>query len=527
MKKKVCIWGGGWSGLTAALELSESNECEVHIYEASDTLGGKILGTVTKNKISTHAIRLISEYYPAFADVCSRIPVGKNKTLLDRWSPVEFFNFYSSKKNKKHLINRKLNNNFSGNLQLLKAALFTFELRIYDIFLIFKAIKKFRSFNEEKIQQLEEEKITVEEYLKTYKLSTKSKEFLFTYLGITVAARPNSTATMSLDLMSKMFIGVYRSHHLTKETHKNYKSWVIDGPLGDRLLPPFLKELEKRSVYLHTNTILSSFNTSDKQNPIALLNTGEKISADAHILALNNKVIEQLDFGREKLPLKNEWSVGGIVPLKSVPKALQQINYKTVTAVMDSAWAIVYVIWAKKSKGGFWSNNIEFPEETNYFLEIVTSRLDNKSTNDKTFFECNPKEASSEILQQIGVDKHLISDLASKFTFSDCLSYTNNTLKDKFSLYGPTNSDGFSWKLYAPIYTSSPETLPLTIHTKIPSIFLCGEAVAGTYPYIKTPTLELTSETAKEAVQITFNYLKINQKVNQEYPERFFKRQKM
>ncbi len=527
MKKKVCIWGGGWSGLTAALELSESNKCEIHIYEASNTLGGKILGSVNEEKISTHAIRLISEYYPAFADVCSRIPTEKNKTLLDRWSPVEFFNFYSSEKNKKHLINRKIDKSFSGNFQLLKAALLTFELRFYDIYLVYLAIKKFRELNENKIQQLEEEKLTVETYLKAYKLSKKAKDFLFTYLGITVAARPTSTATMSLDLMSKMFVGVYRSHHLTKNTYKNHKSWVIDGPLGDRLLPPFLEELKKRGVYFHTNTTVTSFDVSNKDNPIALTNTNEKIIADAHILALNNKVIEQLGFGRKNMPLQNEWSIGGILPLKHIPKALQQTNYKTVTAVMDSNWAIVYVIWAKNNKGGFWSNDINFPEETNYFLEIVTSRLDYKGINNKTFFECNSEEASSEILKQIGVDDHLISDLTSKFIFSDCLSYTNETKKDKFSLYSKTNSDGFSWKLYAPIYTSSPETLPLTINTNIPNVFLCGEAVASSYPYIKTPTLELTSETAKEAVQMIFNYLKINQKVNQEYPERFLKRQKM
>ena len=527
MKKKICIWGGGWSGLTAALELSESNECEVHIYEASNRLGGKILGSVNETKISTHAIRLISEYYPAFADVCGRIPTEENKTLLDRWSPIEFFNFYASSKNKSHLINRRLDKSFIGNLELLKAVLFTFELRISDIYLIYKAIKKFRSLDEEEIEKLEQEKCTVEGYLKSYNLSEKAKDFLFTYLGITVAARPGSTSTMGLDLMSKMFVGAYRSKHLTKNTHKNYKSWVIDGPLGDRLLPPFLKELEKRGVHFHTHTTLSSFDNSIKEQSVAIVNETEIIEADAHILALNNKVIEQLGFGRKQLPLKNEWSIGGIVPLQSIPKPLQQLNYKTVTAVMDSAWAIVFVVWLKNNEGGLWSDAVDFPEGTTCFLEVVTSRLDSKGIDGKTFFECNPTEAANEILKQIGVEESEANELASKFVFSDCLSYKENSNKDEFSLYGPTNSDGCSWELYAPIYTSSPETLPLNIKTDSPNIFLCGEAVASSYPYIKTPTLELTSETAKEAVQMTFDYLNIDKKINQEYPERFLKRQQM
>jgi len=499
MKKKICIWGGGWSGLTAALELSESNECEIHIYEASETLGGKILGSVNENKISTHAIRLISEYYPAFADVCSRIPTDENKTLLDRWSPVEFFNFYSSTKNKSHLINRALDKSFSGNLELLKAVLFTFELRIADIYSIYKAIKKFRSLDEEKIQELEEEKLTVEAYLDTYKLSDTAKDFLFTYLGITVAARPTSTSTMSLDLMSKMFVGVHRSKHLTKSTHKNYKSWVIDGPLGDRLLPPFLKELEKRGVNLHTNKALTSFDVASEKTK-AIVNGEEVVEGDAHILALNNKVIEYLGFGRENKPLQNEWSIGGIVPLKTMPKSLAQINYKTVTAVMDSPWAIVFVVWAKNKEGGLWSDEVNSPEDTKYFLEIVTSRLDSKGLNNKTFFECNPEEATREIFQQIGVEEDLMPDLVSDFTFSDCLSYSNKTDKNKFSLYSPVNNDGYFWELYAPIYTSSPETLPLSIKTEMPDVFLCGEAITSSYAYIKTPTLELTSETAKETL---------------------------
>ncbi len=526
MKKKICIWGSGWSGLTAALELSESNECEVHLYELSDKLGGKIAGTVSqKHKISTHAIRLISEYYPAFADICSRIPVDSNKTLLDRWSPVEYFNFYSTTKNKIHKVDRRINKGFISNFQLLFAAIYTFKLRIKDIILIARAIKRFRSLNEEKIIQLENEKYTIEQYLKSYKLSDTAKDFLFTYLGITVAARPTSTASMSLDLMSKMFVGAKRSNHLRNSNNKNFKSWVIDGPLGDRLLQPFVKELEKRGVHFHLHSGIEKFSSQDNQKMIAITTNSEKIVSDVHILALNNKVIEKLGFGRRQHPLHNEWSIGAIFPLTSIPESLKKIHLKTVTAVMDSPWAIVFVIWSKEDNGGLWSNDINSPEEYPYFLEIVTSRLDCKGMNDKTFFECNPQDAAKEILQQIGIEKDAIPNLQNNITFSDNLSYTNNTSKDPYSLYSTPNNDGYYWKLYAPIYTSSPDTLPLTVNTSYPNIFLCGEAIAAKYPYIKTPTLELTSETAKDAAQQTFDYLNISQKVNQKYPERFEKRQ--
>ncbi|WP_025742344.1 oleate hydratase [Aquimarina pacifica] len=526
MKKKICIWGSGWSGLTAALEISESQECEVHVHESSSQFGGKVSGTVKeKNKISTHAIRLISEYYPAFADVCSRIPTTNNKTLIDRWSPVEYFNFYSTSKNKVHKVNRKINKGLISNLQLLFATIFTFELHFKDIIAIAKAINQFRSLNEEKITQLEKEKLTIEQYLKTYNLSDTAKDFLFTYLGITVAARPTSTASMSLDLMSKMFVGVQRSEHLMKEHNKNFKSWVIDGPLGERLIPPFIEELKRRGVHLHLNSAITEFKKNNNEIT-AITQSNKEIAADTHIVALNNKVIEKLKLGRKEQPLNNEWSIGAIFPLKSIPKSLKKIHKKTVTAVMDSSWAIVFVVWSKHKEGGLWSDDVIFPEEYNYFLEIVTSRLDHKGTNNKTFFECNPKTAAREILTQIGIEEKLIPELEVNATYSDNLSYTNNPIKDEFSLYSKTNPDGYYWKLYAPIYTSSPNTLPLEVTTALPGIFLCGEAIATKYPYIKTPTLELTSEAAKEAAQHTFDYLNISQKVNQHYPDRFAKRQK-
>ncbi|GAA4112070.1 hypothetical protein GCM10022393_10250 [Aquimarina addita] len=526
MKKKICIWGGGWSGLTAALEASESSDCEVHLYESSTNFGGKVSGTVSeKDKISTHAIRLISEYYPAFADVCSRIPTVDNKTLLDRWSPIYYFNFSSTSKNKVHKVHRKINKSFIGNIQLLRAALFTFRLRLKDIIKVAKAIKAFRILNEDEIKDLEEKRVSIKEYFEKYNLSDKAKDFLFTYLGITVAARADSMASMGMDLMSKMFIGTHRSNHLQENQYIQFRSWVIDGPLGDRLIPPFIAELQKRNVHLHTNSRLSGFKKTQGDKTIAKLNEHIEVEADAHILALNNKVIENLGFGRTHQPLNNEWSIGVIFPITSIPKSLEKISKKSVTAVMDSEWAIVFVIWCKESDGGLWSNDITFPKEYNYFLEVVASRLDKKGTTDKTFFECNPQDALNEILTQIGIHKNEIPDIISNAKFCDNLEYVNESTEDKFSLYGPKNKEDYRWRLYAPIYTASPETPPLDQTTKCKHIYLCGEAVKTEYSYIKTPTLELTSETAKAVVQNIFDEFSIPQKVNQEYPSRFAKRQ--
>jgi hypothetical protein len=527
MKNKICIWGGGWSGLTAALEASEPQICEVHLFESSPNFGGKVSGTVAeKHKISTHAIRLISEYYPAFADICSRVPTENGNTLLDRWSPIHYLNFSATSKNKVHVVHRRINKGRIGDIQLLMAAFVTFKARPMDIFKITKAIRDFRALSEDDIKDLDKSGISVFEYLSNYNLSNDVQDFLFTYLGVTVAARPGSMASMGMDLMSKMFVGTRRSQHLLKKQNKEFRNWVIDGPLGDRLIPPFIEELRKRSVHLHTNSELSGFKRNDEDGSTALLKNGEEIRADAHILALNNKVIEKLGFGRREKPLNNEWSLGVIFPIKSIPKSLEKIPKKSITAVMDSPWAIVFVLWCRKKDGGLWSDDVVFPVEYNYFLEIALSRLEKKGTNQKTFFECNPESAAIEILAQIGVGEAEIPKIVSNVKFCENLEYVNKSVdNDGLSLYGPINSDGYRWKLYAPIYTSSPETPPLDLNTSNSRIYLCGEAVKIDYSYIKTPTLELASETSKAAVQKVFDDLHVGRRVNQEYPLRFAKRQ--
>jgi len=525
-KTKICIWGGGWAGLTATLELLESDQCEVHIFEASDQWGGKVMGTRKEDgTFSTHAIRLISDYYPAFADVCSRVPVGNNGSLLDRWSPIEFFNFSVLRtKQKFHCVSREKDETFFSTIKLYWALRTTFRLRVRDVYNVYKAIKRFRSLTEDEIVALEKEGISVQEYLGERNLSDPAKDFLFTYLGITVAARPTSMASMSMDLMSKMFIGVRRSKHLEAAKFKNYRSWVVDGPMGDRLIPPFIEELKKRNAIMHTNAALAKLEQQpDGKTTIAHLKSGETIEADAHLLALNNKVIEQLGLGRKGQPLKNEWSIGMSLPLEEVPPSLQEFHPKSITATMDAPWGIVSVIWYLEGQGGLWSDEVDFSGTARQHMEIVASRLEHQGTNGKTFFECSPEVAAVEILKQIGIEDTWIKKLAGKMRFSDNLEYVKEERKEGPYLYGPVNADGHAWRLHAPIYTASEESPPLNIKTEMPGVYLCGEAILAPYPYIKTPTLELTTETTKAAVQEVSHQLGLKLEVNQDYPPRFAK----
>ena len=362
------------------------------------------------------------------------------------------------------------------------------------------------------------------EYLGKGKLSPAAEDFLFTYLGITVAARPTSMASMSMDLMSKMFVGVKRSKHLEGERYRNYRSWVVDGQMVDRLIPPFVAFLKKRNVLMRTNTPLVKLETSgDYQKPVAHLANGEKIEADAHILALNNKVIEKLGFGRPGKPLDNEWSIGASFPLEVVPPSLQQFDRKSITAIMDAPWGVVAVVWYRQEDGGLWSDEVDFSDTAPQHMEVVASRLEEKGTNGKTFFECDPQKAAEELLVQIGIEKEFITELAAKVRFSENLDYVKEEDKEGPFEYGSDDPNIFRWRLHAPIYTASENSPPLDIKTSMAGVYLCGEAVRAPYPYIKTPTLELTTETTKAAVQEISDALNLYLKVNQDYPPRFAK----
>ena len=524
--KKICIWGAGWSGLAAALEASESPECQVHLYEATERLGGKACGTVDgkNNIISTHAIRLITEYYHAFADICGRIPIAKNQTLLDRLSPIDAMCFVSVEKGKTHALSRKIDKERWGNFRFLLGVFSTYKLKFKDIRGIRKALKKFRSLTEAQILQMETDKVAMNDFLSEYKLSETAKDFIFVFLGIVVAARPTSMASISMDLMSKLFMSAERPQEFMTESFRNDKVWVVDGPVGDRLIPPFEQELRKRGVHIHLNAPLAALEHAENEQTTAVLANGEAVLADAHIVALNNKVLEKLDLGRKGQPLYNEWSFGAIYPLQELPEELKDKNFKSLYVAIESPWAIAYIIWSRGAEG-LWSEEVEFPEGCEYLLEVVSSRMDYKGLSNKNFFECTPEEASKEILNQIGLWPTTIERLYQDIVFCENLTYINTAEEDKLSLYSTPNADGYRWRLYAPIYTASGETPPLAPITEFKHTYLCGEAIQIAYPYVKIPTLELCSETSKAAVQQVFDDLGIKQQVKQDYPERFAVRQ--
>lgn len=520
LKNKIVIYGGGWSGLTAALEVSQNPNNEVFLYESSNKFGGKVSGNVSEvGKASTHAIRLISEYYPSFFDVLSQIPIPEKKgeTLMDRLSMIEFFYFrLELKGNRFYKITRNTNENLKGTFQIFKWAITIYKISFLDVFRIGRALRKFKALDKKELQDLNNKKII--DHLIDNKLSKKAIDFILNLTGITVAARPDSSAHMGMDLLYKMFIGVKRVSLIEKKQFKKGKNWIIDGPMEERLIPPFITELKRRGVNLSLNSPLKAIipNENNKGHGLAVMANGEVIEADAYIIALNNKVMDAVGIGKkdkngDTIPLKNEWSSGAIVPLKKVPKPFNDLNLKSVFATINSPWAIVGVIMAHKKDGGLWHNDVVFSEDAHCYLEIVVSRFDAPGFNGKTFFECTPAEVKRELLIQVGInDEDLLSELIPKMNLGDNISYSDITDKRTSAAHGPVNKDGKHWVLNAPIYTVNPSSQPLEIKTEFKNIFRAGESVKFDEQIIYTPTLELATETSKKAIEYATEFLSIS-----------------
>jgi len=535
-KRKIIIVGGGWSGLCAALEASKDPKNEVHLYEADPSrLGGKVSGDVSNPKHpNTHAIRLISEYYPVFFEVLNSIPTleNPNNTLLTRLSPVEDFYFRTSGRDGQiRRMPRQQDQKKHSAIALLKAAGDNGVGKTQILKTLF-AVMTFQHKSKEEKEEMQH--IPIKEYLKNQGLNNKTVDFLMNFMGITVAAKESSSALMGMDLLSKMFLGIERVEAIRQHRYLNDRNWIIDGPMQERLIPSFTAHLENQGVHIHLGQRLVSIEQQEEpeQQTTAIFQDTDQnlieVNGDAFVLGLNIKTLERLGFGRKDSngntqSLDTEWSSGMIAPLEEIPEFYSTLNHRSAIATIDSPWGIVSMIMSHKSDNGMWDDAVEFPEKTVGFLEVVISQFNNKGSNGKTFLECTPQEAKEEILRQIGfTNESEIQALSEKLELGDNLSYVDqNEVSEWLSQeakIGPTNEDGKCWVLKAPIYPASAQTPPLDIDTHIPNVFIIGEACKHEGQQIQTPTLELVTENAQEAIRRVRKHLRSNQRVTTVIP---------
>lgn len=180
-KRKVAIVGAGVSGMTAAMELVDT--CSVHIYEATDSLGGR--ATVVTDKESGETIdngqHIVIGAYKHFLGLLEWIGTSEKFNILDKYDIPYFYN------GKFGALTSKL---FKGKFGLLEAILrdknFTVKEKFYTISFALKVQMDSISF-----QQFD----SCLELLKHHKQSEKVIRILWEPLIVSTMNTPVSKAS--------------------------------------------------------------------------------------------------------------------------------------------------------------------------------------------------------------------------------------------------------------------------------------------------------------------------------------------
>ena len=511
-QKEVHIWGGGMSGMTVALELSHPlarKKAKAHgihlnitLHEKDNELGGKLIEKSSTTELSTHALRVFTGQYKECLRIWSEIPTEEGD-LVDRMSAFDSA-YFTTQSGKVRMVSRKHSDQWKSKVQLFRTA------RMYGVPLsdFPKIIKLLRHYKNTPVPDREPLKeVRAEDYLIQFGISKAGMCFLTNYAGVVVAATKDTSASSALDLMSKMFVGEELSSIAQSRPNiSNAATFTVDGPVGQRLIPPMEQELRRRGVCVRCNEALSSlsFDLQSDRKVVAHVLGQSKIEADIHVLALHNTVTHRLLQPIAGVsPLQNEGSAGIVIPLSRIPKPFSERSFRSATVALDSPWALAASLMLPHSQGGLYHDDVDFPEGHIALLQIVASHFDGKSSNGKTVWESTPEEVVTEMLKQLDVEENCIPEMVAKAVFSRYLRYISGAERpsdlQNGDLVGPLNSEGCSWVLENAIYNPKPNSPTRAISfAHIDNLFLCGEGCSNSFPGFQVPTLEQVAGIAVE-----------------------------
>ena len=521
IQKKVHIWGGGMSGMTVALELSHPSAREearkngiyldITLHEKDNELGGKLIEKSGKAELSTHALRVFTGQYHECLRIWSEIPTEEGD-LVDRMSAFDSA-YFTTQSGKVNVVSRKRNRKWRSRFQLFRTARM-YGVPLSDFPKIRSVLRRYKTLSAEERELLK--KLTAEHYLLQFGISTKGMCFLTNYIGVVVAATKHTSAGSALDLMSKMFVGEKISPIAeSRPAIANAATFTVDGPVGQRLVPPMERELRRRGVRICYNEALSRLHidSSTPRHVLANVSGQSAIEADVHVLALHNTVTHRMLKPVVELPpLQNEGSAGIVIPLTTLPKPFSERSFRSATVALDSPWALAASLMVPHSEGGLYHDDVDFPEGHVALLQIVASHFDGKSSMGKTLWECTPNEVITEMLKQLKIEERQYPEMVAKAVFSRYLHYVPKSesvlYTQKGHLVGPVNSEGCCWVLENAIYNPKPDSpTRATSFAHIDNLFLCGEGCSNSFPGFQVPTLEQVAGIAVEVSEQVLSQL--------------------
>ena len=497
MKKHLVIIGAGIAGLTAATKLLNRG-LEITVIDRCDVIGG-LAKTIYPSKSFPveHSIRVYHQDYFYLMSMLKNIPDGEKK-IIDNLIPLSVF--VADNKNKSVEVQTS-NHSFYSKLKCFMKTLSFFrdrKLSFSDYLLILKqqflfSISRDRLFNKYAA-------LTNGNFNK--KASDNFKNTIFGLMQIPSAATDETSILNIMELANMV------------TPFKN--AFVLNGPTSDKLFDPWKKYLEQHNVNFMLGTEVIDIVFTNNKIDYFLSKNGNKIIADAYVLAVPGFVaekflnkIQSIPSTKKNIPLNYSFLGGVRFFLTDIPDNFKEMisgQHSKLTASIDTPWCLSYMVLGPP----FWDSNTT-THEWKYMLHVDIAKTNiNGSLYNKPFLECSKEEIIDEILHQINFNnKKLIID--SQFDYGqDFVKNADYLNKQDFSklVYKQKTGD---WIINAnPYYCPVPDNFlnaPKT-YTAMENLFLAGD-FCETDMFV--PTMEKAAESAFRAAIGVANHFNLQQ----------------
>lgn len=495
--KKVAIFGGGMSGLSAAHELIERG-FQVTIYEKKSIAGGKARsipkpGTASvgrKDLPGEHGFRYFPGFYKHITDLMKRTPFPGNKNgCLDNL--VEGSHLAILTKDKEMVrLPLKVPRTFEELREIIDVWFNRKEIGLSKEEITFFANKLFiLATSCKQRRESDWEKVSWWDFIEAESKSDVYQRFLANGLtNLLVAMRPKdgSARTVGVLLLQQLLSFARPGEGLDQ---------VLNGPTNEVWINPWVDYLKKKGVNFKSDTRLSKFNFNGKKITGAMIETNNKFSevkANFYLLAtpldIALKVIDKdmraFDPMLKKMGrLKDEWMVGiQFFMTKELDIAEGHMMY------LDTPWALTSI-----HQKQFWKNAPLENYGDGTVKDVLSVDISNWGAKgvlyNKTARECTKQEIFNEVWAQLTSHLNRKENILLKADLKDWMLDPGIKFFDDGTV---TNDE--------PLLINTVNSLVdrPTVDTKIPNFFLASD-------YVKTNTDLATMEAAAEASKRAVN----------------------
>jgi len=359
---KIAILGGGVAGLTCAHELAELGlGFEIHVYEATDAIGGKarsqfIAGTGKDGRRELpgeHGFRFFPAWYAHIPQTMRRIPMPGGGTVADNLRGCGEFGLADADEVSVIPMPRQRPETPGDYLRIIETTndfMAQANLRNNDIARFSLKMLRFLLTCEER-RRAELERISFYDYVEGDRYSERFRRYVnSTRFMVAMDARKGSACTVGGKVI-QLFLDFRRPAGANDR--------VLDGPTSLRWLEPWERHLRSLGVHIHLHRPVEGLQFDEKTRRITgarLQGEAEPIEADYFILAapverVQGLIDDKLAAADESLATlrraeqMTSWMVGAQYFLR---KDVQLC--KGHVAYPDSSWALSSI-----SQASFWN----------------------------------------------------------------------------------------------------------------------------------------------------------------------------